>query len=509
MTFDLTALLRRHWTLPWALALAAGLLMPLALAPFDFWPASLLSVALLFVALAGSGRRAFWLGYAYGLGKYGLGVSWVFVSIHQYGNASIPLAALLVALFVAGLALFPALFTWLWGRFVYRSDVPLGWCNATSFALAFVLHEWVTTWLLTGFPWLLLGYAHLDTVLASLAPVGGVLLISLAVALSGCWLVAALFEGGASVRLRWSLAGLAAAPWVLALLASLPTWVQEVDRGSVALVQGNVPQEAKWRPETVAPIMALYQELSEPHWGHDLVIWPEAALTAFQHQIPDYLADMDRRAAAGGTTLVMGIPAYEQRPDGTGAFLNTAIALGQGDGAYTKRRLVPFGEYVPLAGLLRGLIDFFDLPMSRAVAGPENQPPLIAGGRRLAMAICYEIVYPDLVQRSARDADLLVTISNDAWFGHSIGPHQHMQKARMRALENGRYLLRATNNGITGVVDHRGRLLEALPQFELGVLEREYRVMGGRTWFSRTGSTPLLVLMGLGLGLLIWLPRHR
>jgi apolipoprotein N-acyltransferase len=188
-------------------------------------------------------------------------------------------------------------------------------------------------------------------------------------------------------------------------------------------------------------------------------------------------------------------------------FRNAALVLGTGAGRYQKRRLVPFGEYVPLESLLRGLIEFFDLPMSHASAGPWRQPLLDLGGHRGVMAICYEVTYPDLVRLQAAQADVLLTISNDTWFGTSIGPLQHMQMARMRALENGRFLLRGTNNGVTAVVDAAGRVRARLPQFEAGALRADYDIMTGTTPFTRYGHMPLLIVLGVIVAACLWLRR--
>jgi apolipoprotein N-acyltransferase len=235
--------------------------------------------------------------------------------------------------------------------------------------------------------------------------------------------------------------------------------------------------------------------LSAPHWQRDLIIWPEAAITLFAHQADDFLDEMAARARAGGSTLVAGIPAFELDPvSREGVFRNTAIAIGKGEGRYVKRRLVPFGEYVPLENLLRGVIEFFDLPMSHARPGERQQPLLKADGWQLAMAICYEVIYPELVRVLAGDADLIVTISNDAWFGDSIGPLQHMQMARMRALENGRYVLRSTNNGVTAIVAADGRIRAQIPQFEPGVLVGDFEVMVGTTPYGRFGHLPVLAV---------------
>ncbi|MGE0622383.1 MAG: apolipoprotein N-acyltransferase [Pseudomonadales bacterium] len=486
-------------------ALAAGGLLPLSMAPFGLWPLGPVSLALWFVLLmsGGAGRdRGLLTGWLYGLGLYGVGVSWVYFSIHDYGHASPLLAGFLVVLFAGGMALFPMLaagiFRWL--------NPPGGerdadWVRGGAWFVILVLAlEWLLTWFLTGFPWLAAGYGQIDSPLAGFAPVGGVALVSAMTLVSavGFVLTGRLLRSGGGVWPRLAVLwktpwpALAVLPWLLGAVLSMITWTQPGPPRTAALVQGNVPQTVKWEPDQQLPIIRHYRTLTEPHWGADLILWPEAALTVFDHQAAELLAVLDERGKAAGSALVLGLPAVEIHPGGDYDFLNTARGLGTADGRYVKRRLVPFGEYVPMEGLLRGVIEFFDLPMSHARAGAWLQPPLTVNGARVSMAICYEIVYPELVRD---DVDVLLTISNDTWFGDSIGPWQHLAIARMRALENGRWLLRATNNGVTAIVDDRGEVRGRLPQFEAGVLSGTYREMRGHTPFNRFGPWPLYALL--------------
>jgi apolipoprotein N-acyltransferase len=438
-------------------------------------------------------RRAAFIGWAFGVGKYGVGASWIYVSIHDYGPAPAWLAGSLVAFFVVAMALFPAAFTYFYARFVRGRN---GYLNALGFSSCWALLEWILTWFLTGFPWLFLGYAQLENPLRHWAPVGGVLFVSLVAAVSVTMFVVAITPGQAGAR-RGVAIGFAIVPWLLGMGLSQVRWVEQGVAGTVALVQGNIQQDVKWHPESVAPILETYQSLSAPYWRHSLVIWPEAAVTLFEQEAQPFLQVMAAHAHDGGAGLVLGIPAYERLPDGSAAFGNTAIALGNGEGHYVKRHLVPFGEYVPLEGMLRGAIEFFDLPMSHAAPGPSQQPLLRAGQWHLALAICYEVAYPDLVRRDAQDADVIVTISNDSWFGHSIGPHQHLQMVRMRAVENGRYVLRATNSGISAIVSPTGLVEATIPQFEAGILDGTFSGMSGKTPFSRFGNVPVLVCIAV------------
>lgn len=467
-----------------ALALLSGLALPLALAPFYLWPLALLAPALLLAVLWRTApRRALLLGYLHGLGRYGLGVSWVYVSIHVYGGAAPWLATLLVVFFVAALALLPALMAWLFAR-LQRGGSGVG---AALFTGLWVLLEWLLTWLLTGFPWLFLGYAQLETPLAGYAPLGGVLLVSLLTVASASllWL--------AVVRRRWQWMLSVGALWLLGAGLAQVQWSQPSGESlRVALVQGAVPQQLKWQRGQQQPILRHYLQLTDPHWAEaDVIIWPEAALTWFAREVPQLLDDLDAHARQSGVSLVLGMPDVAR---GSGAFQNTALALGLGSGRYVKQRLVPFGEYVPLESLLRGSIAFLDLPMSRASPGPPDQPPLKAAGVSLALAICYEIVYPELVRQLADAPGLLVTLSNDTWFGDSLGPPQHLQMARMRALELGRPLLRATNDGITAVVGPAGEVQARLGRFRPDVLSADVAPHQGRTPYAVLGGSWVVVV---------------
>ena len=266
----------------------------------------------------------------------------------------------------------------------------------------------------------------------------------------------------------------------------------------VVIYQPNVPQEHKWDRDWYQPTLRQLRTASEPHYGADILIWPEAAIPNFYQRARDFLDPIAQRAAATETTVFTGVPFQAVQGEG---YYNSVVALGQGAGVYHKQHLVPFGEYVPLESVLRGMIAFFDLPMSAFSAGPADQPPLRAGAYRVAPYVCYEVVYPEMVARSARNADLLLTVSNDSWFGKSIGPLQHLQMAQMRALENGRYMIRGTNNGVSAIIDHRGRIVARSEQYVETTLKGQVDVMLGNTPFGSFGVTP--VIAGCGITLLL------
>ena len=473
----------------------AGALVTLSLAPFDLWPAGILSCVLYaYLLCTCEARQALWRGWLYGLGMFGSGVSWIYVSIHVHGYASVPLAIFLTALFCAGLALLHALFAWCYVTFVR----PLPGGMLVGFPALWVLFEWVRGWILTGFPWLYLGYAHIDTWISGWAPIVGAFGLSFICALTGTCLFLAW-------RSRRPVACATYAVIVITLWGGgavlKPTqWVASASEYplSVAIYQPNVPQEHKWDRAWYRPILRQLREGTEPLLGHDIVIWPEAAVPNYYQRAQGFLEPMAQSAAKLETSLITGIPYREADSD---TYHNSIVALGQGEGIYHKQRLVPFGEYVPLEKWLRGLIAFFDLPMSSFSPGPPDQKPLRVGGYRIAPFICYEIVYADQVATSARDAELLITISNDSWFGNSIGPLQHLQIAQMRARENGRYLLRGTNNGVSAIIDHQGRIVSRSEQFVTTALVGEAMVMLGNTPFGSFGTTPML--LGCGITLLL------
>ncbi len=466
-------------------ALLAGIICTFSFSPFDLWPLAVVSPVLLLAVTQSVQRLTGVLRYyLFGVGLYTSGVSWFFVSIHVHGGASVLLASFLVLLFALSISLLFAAQGYIYLRF-FRI-IPYGLLLA--FPAIWVLREWVMSWLLSGFPWLLLGYAHIDTPLVGFAPVLGVYGLS-AFAL----MTAAMFYQQATKHKGQpdsAITGLVivAVVWVAGFILGGYEHTDEGRNVTVSAVQGNIDQKTKWTRRMVTPILDTYTGLSNSEWGRELIVWPEASITLFRQNAFGQLDRLDKMADDSGSTLVLGIPDR----DANGGFQNAAVSIGQGSGRYIKRHLVPFGEYVPLENQLRGLIAFFDLPMSHNQPGPEKQLPLTAGDLTLSLSICYEVVFGDLVRRTVADPDMLITISNDTWFGDSIGPWQHFQMARMRAVENGKYMVRATNNGITAIIDHKGRVQNALPQFEPGVLRGQVQVMRGMTPYARWGNTPTL-----------------
>ncbi|WP_244613359.1 apolipoprotein N-acyltransferase [Modicisalibacter radicis] len=476
-----------------ASALLAGSALPFAFAPVAWAWLAVIALAAFFVLVAQpSKRQALWSAYLFGLGYFGVGVSWVYISISEYGNG--PLVAVpATAAFVSLLALFPWSAAYLVRRLRPEMDGVALWLGLP---MAWVLSEWARTWFLTGFPWLFIGYSQVDTTLATVAPVFGVLGVS--------FLVALLAGGLAWVVLGPSLRRVAAAGGVLvAVLAGLQLldreWTQPAAEPlDAALLQGNIGQGQKWDPDYRDVTLERYQALTEQQLGADIVIWPEAAIPMWYDQASEYLAGLETLADQAGTSLMVGVPVREAN----GRNYNAVVSLSDPSGFYYKRHLVPFGEYVPFRDMLGSALDVLGAPMSDFTPGREA-PVLQAAGVPVGAFICYEAIFGAEVTELLPEAQLLVNISNDAWFGRSLGPLQHFQMVRMRAIETGRDLLRATNTGVTAAIGHEGKVIKRAPQFEVATLNVEVTPRTGATPYVRWRDWPVLGLIALGLGLLL------
>lgn len=483
-------LLFARWR-PWICLIAAtlgGALVPLSMAPYSLWPAGIIGLFFIAIALRNSTpKRALLLTFAAGLALFGVGVSWVHVAIAQFGNSSQSIAFTLTALFITGLAAVFAAPFYLYGRFLSRSLFG----QTLGFAALWVAGEWLRSWLFTGFPWLYVGYGQINTPLSNFAPIFGIFGVSLAT----CLIAASILWLREHYRTHTSHGAPALALGAIILLygAGLAlaqvSWTQaKPHKISIGLMQPNIPQEHKWEPSYYSQTLDTFSELSEPLWELDWVIWPEAAIPYPYHQAAPLLDQIDQYSKTLGTVFITGIiyDDYEAYK-----YYNAIIARGAGSGEYFKQRLVPFGEYVPFEEQLRGIIAFFNLPTSIIHIGPFNKAGLNANGVLIAAAICYEIVYPDLIAEISRDKDVILTISNDAWFGYSNGPLQHFEMARMRAIETGRYVIRATNNGVSGFISPKGDIIKHGGRFTREAIVGEVQRMKGTTPFMVWQSWPM------------------
>ena len=466
------------------LALSAGVLNALAFEPFGWWPLALISLMLLFYLWLGQNSRPFRLGLCFGLGQFGVGISWTYVSIHTYGGMPPLIAAACIVLLVLYLSLYPALAGLLQQWFQPRRQ---------ALRLVFIMpavwlgFEWLRGWLLTGLPWLTTGYALLDTPLGNAAPLGGVYAVSLI----------ALMTAGAAVNLLLTssardvlFAGLVAAIWLLAWQARYWVWSTPVGEPiRVALVQNNVPLEYKWEARHRQQIIDDYVRVSRRYPDTDLIVWPEAAVPdyldnlppSFWHQLEQHPAD-----------FIFGL-IYRQGPPDSRRYYNSLIAFGSQTSLYHKQHLVPFGEYFPLQWLLQPLIDLLTIPLSNLSAWPTGQPPLQAAGVRLAASICYEDAFPLEWQNQVPTAGLLINVSEDRWFGDSLAPHQRLQMARFRVRETERAMLRSANSGLSAVIDWNADVLHQAPQFARAVVTARVQPRTGVTPYVAYGDLPALL----------------
>ena len=468
---------------------SSGASLTLAYSPFDFWPITFFALAILFrtIVRASSARSAAKAGFVFGLGWFAVGISWVHIAIADFGGLPLILSLLLMLLLVSYLAIYPALC----GYLTYKWQTKLG-----VFALipAWMITEWLRSWMLTGFPWLSVGYSQLYSPLSAFAPVIGEFgLQLLVVTLAVCTLC---------LR-KTALSALTTLAIACVFLNQLTWYQKSSDKINIALVQGNIEQSVKWQPENELPTMKKYFELTLPHLeSADLIVWPEAAIPKLEILANDFLVDLDRIANENNTALITGIVDYQ--PDTNLAF-NNLVVLGnkQGDDTYghykyldnnrySKHHLLPIGEFVPFESVLRHLAPIFNLPMSSFSRGSYVQENLIANGLNINSAICFEIAFASQVKANLyHDSDMILTVSNDAWFGDSHGPWQHLQIAQMRALEFAKPVIRVTNNGITAVIDETGNITNMLAQNEAAVLTQELTMSQANTFYSHWGNIPV------------------
>lgn len=467
----------------------AGISLPLAYAPYNIALLGFISTAVLFYLWYGaSPRTAFITGYIFGLAMFGTGVNWLHISINLFGGVNLAGAYLITYLLVAFLALYPALAGYVSCKYGKHNHylrllvlMPAVW----------TLAEWCRSWILTGFPWLNLGYSQTDTLLAGVAPVFGVYAVTWLVCACAA-LVVALFM--VPLRLKGVVVLAIICIWTAAFAAHGIKWTTAgTGQRSVALIQGAIPQDLKWNPGLQQHTLDLYLSLTDPFWGNDLVIWPETAIPMFYHQAASVLESLRVQAITHNTDVITGIPSQDTD---SRKYYNSIIVIGSDKDIYNKRHLVPFGEYLPFDQWLRPLLNVLHIPISSF--SPASGRPLVhAAGIPIGVSICYEDVFGEEIIDALPEAELLVNISNDAWFGDSPAPHQHLQMARMRAIETGRYMLRATNTGISAIIDENGNIVARSGQFKPEAISGKVRLFSGMTPYANYGNTPVVLFLFL------------
>ncbi len=476
----------------------------LGYAPFHLYPVPVLALAGLLLLLRRCATihhaavRAAATGFSFGLGLFLAGVSWVYVSLHDYGGMAMPVAAAFTLLFCIYLACFPAIVSVLMARF--RTSGATG--MLLLFPAFWALSEWTRGWLLSGFPWLALGYSQAPhSPLAGYAPVLGVFGLSLATAMlagSLAWMSQGFIDRSVPPARLPLLAGgsIAAALLMLGFAFSKVNWTEPAgnEPTTVALLQGNIPQDMKWRPERAVATLDTYVQMVRSTQA-TLIVLPETALPMFNVDVPPgYLEALSAHARQRKGDVLVGVPEL----DASGRYFNSVMSYGSAPTqVYRKHHLVPFGDYFPLRPMLGWVMEILHIPMSDFAHGEAVQKPIHAAGQKIAVNICYEDAFGEEIIRQLPEATVLANFTNDAWWGDSIASKQHLQIAQMRALETGRVMLRATNTGVTAIIDPKGRITASAPEFTTAAVSGEILGYRGATPYVGWGNYGFLALSGM------------
>jgi apolipoprotein N-acyltransferase len=484
-----------------ALSALLGALSVFGYAPFYLFPLPILTLAaqawLWHRAL--NAYHAVALGYAFGLGFFLTGTSWIYVSMHDFGGMAAPIAVLATLIFCGYFALLPAAAGWL-----FKFPAIAGWMRLSILLpVAWTFTEWTRGWTFTGFPWLALGYSQSPHgPLSGFAPVLGVYGVSLVAAASAgllCQLALTFSEKRYSRR---AIIASLVALWLAGSGLQQLRWTTPLGEPvSVSLIQGNIKQDMKWRPEWVQASLDRYLQMTLAARGR-LILLPETALPVFKAEVPaGYFEALASHARSNGGDLLLGIPEAIEAGGHT-SYYNSVVSLGTHPSqTYRKYHLVPFGDYFPHWGVLNWIMSALDIPMSDFARGEPYQRPLAVSGQRVAVDICYEDVFGEEIIRQLPEATILANFTNDAWWGESWASDQHLQIAQTRAQETGRNMLRATNTGVTAIIDERGHMIAAAPQHVVTTLEGEAQGFGGSTPYVRFGNWPVLAMCYAVLGI--------
>ncbi|MFT7260274.1 MAG: apolipoprotein N-acyltransferase [Glaciecola sp.] len=479
-----------------------GASLTLAFAPFNAWWLPFIVLPIWFFVQANVTKHSFKTAWFFNFGYFAAGISWIHVSIAEHGGLPLIVSIAMIAVLCAYLAVFPAIAIWLTNRFFSKQFWPF------TLPLFWLALEFARAHFMTGFPWLSIGYSQLEGPLSGWIPIIGEIGVS-------AILILITVNLGLTLRLvqtniSWRIKGLQTIIvgfifCVSGLVLNSINWTEpsgEMKR--VSMVQGNIEQTIRWVPEQDQPTMQKYWDLSSEHWNADLIIWPEAAIPKLEIATKGFLELVDKKATETNTALITGIVDVNYN---TEKIYNNLISLGNDKlsqntipyayghkNRFAKHHLLPIGEFVPFESILRTLAPIFDLPMSSFTRGSYVQANLLANGIKLAPAICFEIAFPNQIRANLNDdTDAIITVSNDAWFGNSHGPHQHLEIAQMRAKEFGLPVLRSTNTGVTAFVDHKGMISAIAPQFEDTVLTHDVLLVAGKTPYRELGNLPVYV----------------
>jgi len=469
------------------LVFVAGGVLTLSFSPFDIYLLAFVALATfkLSLSIELSVKRAILRGFLFGLGLFGSGVSWVFVSMVVGEQSGLFIPLLMTLFYCSFWATFPAI-----SAYIFIKLCTNNYFDWLIFACIWIFVEYIRgEWVLGGFPWLQISYSQLDSYIAGYIPIFGVYGAGLIIAMISALLAESLLCKNICSK---PIMGVTVLFAVGAVLQSI-SWT-DVSGGSikVTLIQGNIAQKDKWQLENRNTTLKQYYDDSAEHWNSDIIIWPETAIPAYYSDVKgSYLRPLKAEAMAHNTTIIISLP-YKGE---AGKLYNAVLTLGESQGFYKKIHLLPFGEYLPWQPVSGYLLGLMNVRLGKFSSGGIDQALLEAAGHQFVTSICYEDAFGEQSIRFIEQAKFLVNVTNDAWFGRSIEPYQHMQIARVRALESGRYLLRATNTGVTAIVSDKGKIIHQAPTMQRASITADIKPMSGLTPYARTGDKPVIVLI--------------
>lgn len=476
------------------LSLISGALLPFSFAPFNVYSlAFILPAFLLAIWLRSNAKKAFWLGWLFGIGFFGTGASWIYVSIHEFGNSNAFLSTLITFIFVIWMGLYFAIFGFIFRRF-FSQFSEIKQC-LLIFPALWVAFEYARSILFTGFPWILLGYAQSTTPLQGWFPLIGVYGVSL---------ITAIISGAIVILAKKNTPFYKTiALIVIAVLIGIGWgfqnhhWTKPIGKPiRASLIQGNIPFNQKWDAAFIRKNIRVYQQLTLSHLSSKIIVWPEGAFPLYPQQATQFISQLSAIAKAKHSNIIFGAPILNNQ---TQDYYNGILLIGENHGEYLKRHLVPFGEYIPLQSIFGKIMHYFQIPMSGFSKGPRNQPDLKINHIRIAPFICYEIAFQSEVLTAAERSELLLTVSDDSWFGHSFALPQHFQMAQVRSMETGREQLLSTNTGITAFISSHGKIIQTAPIDQRIVITHDVQPMTGKTPLMWWRNYPVIVMIILML----------
>jgi apolipoprotein N-acyltransferase len=479
-------------------SLLSGAFLPLAFSPFNIYSIGfILPAILLLIWLRTNAKSAFWSGWLFGIGFFGTGASWIYISIHEFGNSTTFLSTIITFIFVIWMGSYFAIFGYIFKKLFSRLSESKQ-CLLVFPAL-WVLFEYLRSVLFTGFPWILLGYSQLTTPLQGLAPLIGVYGLSLITALIAGALVLLATKQKSIIKIisLVCIFGTIGLGWILKDHA----WTKPIGAPiKTSLIQGNIPFNVKWDATYVMQNINVYKNLTFDNLSSQLIVWPEGAFPVYAQEAEKFIQQLSAVAKQHHSNIIFGVPILNKQ---TNQYYNGLLLIGDNQGEYLKRQLVPFGEYIPLQHIFGKAMHYFNIPMSGFSRGPKDQPDLTINNIRIAPFICYEIAFPNAVLNKAENSELLVTLSDDSWFGKSIALAQHLQMAQMRSLETGREQLLSTNTGITAFISPFGKILKGAPIDQRIVITHDIQPMTGKTPLMKWHYYPVMGLVILMLSLAV------